>query len=191
MSKMLKSVVIACTLAFMALPSAAQTGAATGTASVTLTPGVPTVTFTSGLDFGSVGLTGQALTDQPSSGNLVLQVNDNSGDAAGWTLGASAQDFTGPQAASGLVSTIPAANMSLAGSAATFSSPNDGYVAPSSNSDIVAMSSESQLFVSAGAGEGVGEQTVTIPGASVLLDVPYNAAAGTYSSTVTFTLTDI
>ena len=189
MNKTLKILVTALALSLLSLPASAQ-ATDTGTAGITMEPGTPTVTFTSGLAFGSVTLTGQAITDQASTADLVLQVNDNSGDGDGWTLAAASTDFTGPTANTGMVDTIPASAMTLGGSAATFSSANTGYVAPTTLADVASMSAVNQVFVTAGVGEGVGLQTVTVPAANVLLDIPFNAQAGAYTSTVTFTLTD-
>lgn len=190
MKKTMKALIAACALTLISLPATAQTD--TGNATITMSAVTPTVTFTSGLTFSSVNLTGEAIVDQASTADLVLEVNDTSGDGLGWTLGASSTDFSGPSAATGLEETIPASAFSLGGSAATFQSPNGGdYTAPTTLADIAAMTSSNQVFVTAGSGEGVGLQTVTVPAANVLLDVPFNAAAGAYSSTVTFTLTDI
>ena len=190
MNKTLKILVTTLALSLFSLPAVAQT-TDTGSAGITMTPGTPTVTFTSGLTFGSVTLTGEAITAQASNADLVLEVNDNSGDGEGWILAAASTDFTGPTAGTGMVATIPASAMTLGGSATTFSSPNGvEYVAPTTLADIDEMSSANQTFVTAGAGEGVGLQTVTVPAASVLLDIPFNAQEGAYSATVTFTLTD-
>lgn len=189
MNKTLKILVTTLALSLLSLPAAAQ-ATDTGGAGITMAPGTPTVTFTSGLTFGSVTLTGEAITDQISTANLVLEVNDNSGDGDGWILAAASTDFTGPTASGGMVGTIPASAMTLGGSATTFTSPNGDYAAPTTLADIDEMSTANQTFVTAGAGEGVGLQTVTVPAANVLLDIPFNAEAGAYSATVTFTLTD-
>lgn len=189
MKKLTRCFLGLCAIVALSLPAAAQTD--TGGTSITMTAGTPTVSFTSGLTFGSVGITGQAMNDQASTTDLVLDVNDNSGDGGGWTLAASGEDFTGPTTATGMASTIPIGNLSIGGSAATFSSSNGGYVAPTTLANISSVTSSPQAFVTAGAGEGVGLQTVTVPAASVQLDVPFNIIAGSYNSTITFTLTDL
>ncbi len=173
-------------------PAVAQTD--TQEASITLDGAALTVNVSSGFTFGNVALTGLDIDGRNPTDDFVLVVNDPRGTGAGWTVNLKADgDLTNEagNVPASMVGAIPIGNLSLVGAGSNIQSTDGGaeYQAPTVND--LTLSVSDQALVQAGVGQGVGEQTITIPSANMSLDLPYNAYGGTYNAQLTLTIVEI
>jgi hypothetical protein len=169
-------------LAATTAPAAMASGVST---SVTLTGGGLSFSTTpSASDFAATTLTGALQTIHtsfPSWG-----VDDATGSGAGWHVTFQASQFTGPGAV-----TLPEGSLVLTAPIVT---PNGVNVAvpPIPEGLTFTLDNGSAVpIVHALAGTGQGSWTMTqanATGGDLALSIPANAAAGTYTSTLTFTL---
>ncbi|MHC5251315.1 WxL domain-containing protein [Listeria kieliensis] len=169
------------------------------------TTGSLRIDFASALDFGEQTISGEAKdyyakftkgTDASGAEKFVpsyVQVTDNSGNNAGWTLGVSGTEFkNGEQVLEG-------AELTLSGT--TLGSTMASKFNPEVVNTEVVVNGTSQTVVEAKAEQGMGTWTAAFgntPGASatatnenVKLHVPAETkkVAGTYTATLTWTLT--
>lgn len=146
--------------------------AATSTA--TLTAGTLSITAApANFSYPSTALTGNVIT---LTSNFAVGVNDATGSKAGWNLQATIGVLT--NAAS---DTIPAANHTITGvtiSGVTGTAPTNGIA----NGPIP--TTAAKIF-NAAANTGKGQSTETF---ATQLSVPADAAAGTYTATLTVTI---
>lgn len=148
-------------------------GAASVNQSLTLTAGALSI---SGLpsSFGYSGvLTGDVLT---LTSAFSVTVVDASGTKAGWSI----QAQTGPLTTAANDS-IPAANHSISG----VSISNVTGVGPSNSIVTGSIPTTTGKIFNAAANTGMGQSTMTF---NTQLTVPANAAAGTYSATMTISI---
>ncbi len=171
MFRSLRSLVLSFALAASLLLGIASVGAAS--ASATLTAGSLAIT-TPPANFSYSGtLTGDLLT---LSSSFAVSVNDATGSKAGWNLQATIGTLT-----SG-TDTIPAANhtiQSVATSGVTGTAPVNAITYP------LAMPTSGGKIFNSAAAKGMGKSTETF---TTQLVVPADAAAGSYSTTLTVTI---
>lgn len=167
----LRSLVITLSLAASLLVAVASVGAASSSA--TLTAGALAIT-TPPANFSYSGtLTGDVLS---LSSSFAVSVNDATGSKAGWNLQATIGVLTAGS------DTIPAANhtiQSVATSGVTGTAPVNAIGYP-----LAIPTAAGKVFNSA-ATKGMGKSTETF---TTQLVVPADAAAGSYSATMTVTI---
>lgn len=170
-------------LAGLAVPSGAL--AAGGTTSVTLVGGSLAFSTTpSASDFPATTLTGGQQTIRTNFANW--GVNDATGSAGGWHVLFQASQFTG----SGPI-TLPTGSLVLT-APITSSSGINLAVPPIGQGATFTLDSGSAVPIThALTGTGQGGWTMTqanVAGGDLALSIPANAAAGSYTSNLTFTL---
>jgi hypothetical protein len=185
--KALLGVLATTAMAALAAPGAAL--ASGSTTSITLTGGsLAFSTSPSASDFASTALTGAQQTVRTNFATWA--VNDARGTGAGWHVTFQASQFTGP---GGTPPTLPLSSLSLSEPAVM--TPNLGNLAtaptvqctPSCVLDSGSAASIAKAATSAGQGTWTMNQT-NLLGGDLALTIPPNAAADTYTSTLTFTL---
>jgi hypothetical protein len=189
-----RATLLVTTLLLAAAPSSALAAAVDGAASpdvtATLTPGILSVTPPAAtLDFGTHSLTGAEDTVPIDLSSW--SVKDATGDALGWSLKAKVGTLTdsgaGKTLAGAVVQFAAPADATSADQPATNgpveATPGSGYV------DLTADDAASGLPL-ATAAESMGMGTWTFPAAAggLRLRVPSNAEVGSYTGTLTLTL---
>jgi WxL domain surface cell wall-binding len=177
------SVLAGLAMASLALPGAAfASGAST---SITLTGGALSFSTTpSASDFPSTQLTGAQQTIHTNFANW--GVKDATGSGAGWHVTFQASQFSG----SGPI-TLPTGSLVLTTPVITPSGINLAVPPISEGATFTLDGGSAVGVVDALAGTGQGSWTMTqanLAGGDLALTVPANAAAGTYTSNLTFTL---
>ena len=155
--------------------------AATDTTSVAVTGGSTTLSAPAFGDFPGVTLNGSAQTRTASVGSW--SVNDASGTGDGWevSVSASALETSGgtPVTMSGATLTLTAPTVAATDSSNTATAPDVA------GGDILAGTVK---VADADAGEGLGAWSFAQGASHLSLGVPADARAGTYTSTITTTL---
>jgi hypothetical protein len=115
-------------------------------------------------------------------GTLAVTAADNTGSGAGWTLTTSATPLTSASGGHTLETSLATSGtLACAISGATCSTT--GVTASS-----VPLDGTAQTLAAATATNGMGSYTFTD---NMVVDIPANAFAGTYSSTITFTMASL
>lgn len=168
------------------------------------TAGPLSIDFASSFDFGQQEITSvdkvydaaaQSLSDGSTRTNYV-QVTDNRGTLAGWSLNVEATDFT--NGGTGAGSTLTGAQITLGDAqiASASSTPADVYSA----STVLTPNVASATILGATAGNGAGTSLLDFGGTdgankatAVTLSVPGSTTklAGAYTSNLTWTLSDV
>lgn len=157
------------------MPALAADATLDGTAS--LTGGDLTVVTGGEVTF-TGNLTGSSTT-LPSAGNPSVTITDATGTGAGWTLSASADPFTNTENAH----TLPADALTmLASNVSAVAGSTAGLPATTQE---VGLTGTPSVVLTADPDTGMGTFQIE---PAFTLDIPANAYAGTYTSTVTFTL---
>ena len=123
--------------------------------------------------------------DQTVTGELLLTIDDSTGSAAGWTVTESVSDFvwsgTGGAASAGAA--IPAANFAITSIGSVVTVAGMAWsVAPAAGAG--ALNSPVTVLTSAA---DAGKGTYTLP-RQVALTIPGTSNAGTYTGTLTTTM---
>lgn len=185
------SALIAALTAASASPAGAQTSA-TDTTSVTLTAG--SLSFGTGLaaaDFPSTSLSGVAQTVTTSVGNW--SVDDSRGSLLGWNVKIGATRFTdqnGTPADATDDKTLPLASLTLTAPSVSAGGGQAGSLAPVVQPLTTALDNGTAAVAAAVAAPATGQGLWNFTqGASHLsLVIPSTVPTGTYSSTITTTL---
>jgi hypothetical protein len=176
-------------LAFAGVASASPVTTETPTASATITAGTLSFVSTPGnITFPAVVLNG---TNQTTSATEPLDIGDNTGSLAGWNVTATSTLFSASVNSS--TYTLPSNALSInatptvaadSGSTATLAVPTSAITYPVTIPAAATAPTAVKIF-NAGVGTGMGDQTVT---PNFTLAIPSSATAGTYTSTLTFSL---
>jgi hypothetical protein len=136
----------------------------------------------------SLGNVNYAHTDQTKTGTMTLTADDSSGTNAGWNVTVQASSFVYSGSYSG--TDIPAANFGLTAAAAPVKtagqgvSPSKGPMVPTTSP--VGTLDSARKVVQAQSNFGKGTYTQAL---DVSLSVPADSVEGTYTSTLTVTIT--
>ncbi len=173
------SVLVAAAIAFgSAVPALAST------VTQTLTPGTLTASIAN-LTLGSVPY---AHNNQPSTGSMTLTADDSTGTGAGWNVTVVTSSFAYTGANGGTA--IAAANYALTSAAATVTTAGQAYDAVGGphvpTVSPVGTLDTARKTVQANAAFGQGNYTQAL---GVTLTVPAYSRAGTYTGTLTSTVT--
>lgn len=164
----------------LALAPAALADSTDVTATAQVNSGPLSLSGAGAVAFSGVSLDG---TDKSSTGSGSAAVSDATGNGSGWSLAISATQFSSGGSspntlpATALTVTLPAGVVTTTGLAPTTSISSGSAVVPSASSVKV---------LNATSGSGMGQSTATL---SYALAIPAQTYAGTYSSTLTYTLT--
>lgn len=163
-------------LGFFVVPSFADDV----TGSATVNAGTLTMNATDNPAFTAVTLNG---TDQTTTDDINIDVNDSTGSGDGWKLQITSTTFASvSNTLSNNATTIQ--NATSACDAGTCTDPTNGIgyplTVPADTTPPTAVS-----FFNAAAGTGMGDFTVT---PSLQLSIPANTYAGTYTSTMTISI---
>jgi hypothetical protein len=164
------------------VPALAQEEAATGTVSITGTPGFVTV---APINFEATTLDG-TIQSVDTAAPVEWAVEDLSGTGSGWTVNIKATAFTINEAGPNQGETIPLTGFEVA-LPETAINPETGTLSPEPISPLdeaTALTAADQLFLSAAADTGMGKYTLT---PAFTLELPVATYAGNYVSTVTVT----
>jgi WxL domain surface cell wall-binding len=157
---------------------------ASNTVTTTVAPGIRSAS-TADLSLGSVNY---AHVDQTETGTMVLAADDSSGTNLGWNVTIQTSNFV----YSGLYAgtDIPAANFALTSAAAPTKVAGQGVTPPNGPqvpaSSPVGTLDTARKVLTANAGFGKGTYTQAL---GVSLVVPADSVAGTYTGTLTVTIT--
>ncbi|MBC1228666.1 WxL domain-containing protein [Listeria booriae] len=148
--------------------------------------GALTIDFLSNIDFGTQKISGKSQTYRAVNKNPYIQVTDKRGTGAGWTLTATATDFTDGS------KILKGSQMSLIDGQVRTQSDNQS--AAPTTSDIT-LNNNAQIVLSAEANAGMGTWLNVYEGTegnndNVSLYVPAGNLAGDYNSSITWTLED-
>lgn len=164
-----------------------QALAATATATVTLASGGLTITTQSGsVDFGTVTLTGDTQTVN-ATGAPTFRIKDATGSNAGWNVTFAASNFS-----DGGSNTIASTNFTFQATGGTLTTVSgqaiDAANGPRETGGSAQDLSAARKVVTTAAGYGKGRYDYTPLAARFALTIPATALAGTYSSTLTATV---
>jgi len=195
MSRLTRAVTLAAMAAALVAPAGAEadsTSPATQTPQATVNPGsldfttAPTVT-----DFGPITLDGQAQTANAQVNDW--GVDDSEGTGAGWQVTAVATQFTTADSSE----TLPMNSLTMVAPATvTADSGQSADEAPTPETPAEPLDNPGQtpqVIASATAGNGMGDWSFhqsNATGGDLALGIPADARAGTYTSTITFTVQD-
>jgi hypothetical protein len=174
-------------LAYGASASATAITSSNSTATADIVAGTLSFVSTPGnITFPSVTLTG---TDQTTSKTLPLDIGDNTGSLAGWNVTATSTQFSDGTAGNTLSTsavTVQAAPSDAcdSGATCTLATEASSIVYPYTLPAGATAPTATKIF-DAQANTGMGDQTVT---PDYTLAIPADTAAGTYTSTWTFSL---
>jgi len=174
-------------LAFAALPCLAAPSNDT-TTSVTIAAGTNALTVPSALAF--TGAVTGLEHDVTGAWTGVFTVSDLSGAASPWVINVKATEFTGTTAPTGTVApTIAGLNLS----AVSFTSSSTGHVAGDYNfaSITTGVLTTDQAYFDSKTATIAGVSVLTPNNALTTLHIPANAAAGSWTSAMTFTATGL
>ena len=166
-------------IALLATAGSAQ--AATDTTSVAVTGAPASLSAPTFGDFSGVTLNGSAQTQTASVSNW--SVNDSSGTGAGWEVSMSASAL---QTADATPVTMSGATLTLAAPTVAATDASNASTAPTVLGGNLAGSTVK--VADANSGTGLGSWDFTQAAGHLTLGVPANAKAGTYTSTITTTL---
>ena len=165
------------------VPALAQEPAtATGTVSITGTPGFVTV---APINFGDATLEG-TIQSVDTGASVRWAVEDLSGTGSGWTVNIKATAFTIDEAGPNQGETIPLTGFEVV-LPETAINPETGTLSPEPLSPLdeaTALTTVDQLFLSAAQDTGMGKYTLA---PTFALELPVATYAGNYVSTVTVT----
>src|SRR5579875_3260659 len=195
MSRLTRAVTLASVAAVLVAPAGAQADAAspaTQTPQATIDPGsLDFTTAPSVSDFGPVTLDGRA-----QSANAQVNdwgVDDSEGTGASWQVTAVATQF----ATSDSSETLPMNSLTMVPPATvTADSGQSADEAPTAEAPAEPLDNPDQtpqVIASAAAGDGMGNWSfhqANATGGDLALGIPADARAGTYTSTITFTVQD-
>jgi hypothetical protein len=178
-----RAVVLGAVVASLGFAGAAQ--AATDDTSVTLTGGTLALTAPTFGDFPGAILDGAA--DSQAATASDWSVNDPRGSGLGWEVSMSASPLVDPRTADGGVDdvTMTGAVLSIAEPTASAAVGNSSTAPTTLGGNI----STGVKVADANAGEGLGDWALAQGATDLTLDTPAYARAGTYTSTITTTLT--
>lgn len=122
-----------------------------------------------------------------SNGNLISEVSDTRGTNAGWTVQVNSSALTDET-----VGALKGATLDLNGGAATVknSAVADGSTINKVDTTALATDGTPGTIYSAKKGNGAGVTTMQLDPSNITLSVPANVAAGTYTGTLNWTLSD-
>ncbi len=176
-------------LAFAGVANASPVTTETPTASATITGGTLSFVSTPGnITFPAVVLNG---TNQTTSATEPLNIGDNTGSLAGWNITATSTQFSATVGSS--TYTLPTSALTIgsaptvaadSGSTATLAVETSAITYPVTIPAGATAPTAVKIF-NANTGTGMGDQTVT---PNFTLAIPSSATAGTYGSTLTFSL---
>ncbi|MBL3530465.1 WxL domain-containing protein [Companilactobacillus zhachilii] len=158
------------------------------TASATLTPGTITIKSAPSISFGTVDSSADDTSYASTAFSNSLQVA-NPGEPTGWTVSLSDTPFTDGTTGG---ATLKGASLSLDDSDATPVKADDAdnvSTAPKFTSSAT-ISSAPVTILDAAAGEGVGSFTTSYNGGDATLKVPAGNIGGSYTSQLSWTLTN-
>ena len=157
--------------------------ALTGTTVITETvvPGVMTISSVpTASAFGAITLNGSS---QNTTSDLnSLNVQDFTGAGSGWNVTASASQFTTGS------NTIPTGSLLLKKPTSVTAVTTGGVVPSTIMASNGTIDGSSIKVISAAANEGMGEFQVNFPASTITLALPATIKVGTYTSTITWTL---
>ncbi|HIY91797.1 WxL domain-containing protein [Companilactobacillus sp. HBUAS56275] len=167
---------------------AADTPAApvTSTATADITPGTITLDSAPGFQFGTVAASANDISYTSTSSSGVLGIAD-AGSGTGYTVTVAASPFTATGGA-----TLKNAQLSLDNKETTpiKADDADNVSTPPALVANLSLSSSPVTVVNAAAGSGVGAYTGTYGATDAALKVPAGNIGGSYSSTLTWTLSN-